>query len=113
MLSKIIDYTSHFLPDFLREHYSSRPFDVILDTVGIDHALYSNSPAYLAPSGLFCTIGMVEFGMSPLIINRILFLDWLIGFYFSFRLHGMVGYQETVSIVERDVCACISWRRTL
>ncbi|CAF0796938.1 unnamed protein product [Adineta steineri] len=47
----VIDYTSHVLPDYLREHYSSRPFDVILDTVGSDHALYSNSPDYLTPSG--------------------------------------------------------------
>ncbi|CAF1002022.1 unnamed protein product [Didymodactylos carnosus] len=46
------------------EHYSSRPFDVILDTVGNDHALYSNSPAYLTPAGLFCTIGMVEIGST-------------------------------------------------
>ncbi|CAF0798302.1 unnamed protein product [Adineta steineri] len=61
---EIIDYTSHNLPDFLREHYSSRPFDVILDTVGSDHALYSNSPDYLTPSGLFCTIGIVEFGST-------------------------------------------------
>lgn len=58
----MIDYTSNVLPDFLREHYSSRPFDVILDTVGNDHALYSNSPAYLTPSGLFCTVGIVELG---------------------------------------------------
>lgn len=58
----MIDYTSNILPDFLREHYSSRPFDVILDTVGNDHALYSNSPTYLTPSGLFCTIGIVDFG---------------------------------------------------
>ncbi|CAF4039143.1 unnamed protein product, partial [Adineta steineri] len=48
---EVIDYTSHVLPDYLREHYSSRPFDVIFDTVGTDHALYSNSPDYLTPSG--------------------------------------------------------------
>jgi NADPH:quinone reductase-like Zn-dependent oxidoreductase len=39
----------------------------MLDTVGIDHALYSHSPDYLTPSGLFCTIGMVEIGNSYLI----------------------------------------------
>ncbi|CAF0796975.1 unnamed protein product [Adineta steineri] len=61
---EVIDYTSHVLPDYLREHYGSRPFDVIFDTVGSDHALYSNSPDYLTPSGLFCTIGMVEFGST-------------------------------------------------
>ncbi|CAF1033982.1 unnamed protein product [Adineta steineri] len=48
---EVIDYTSHVLPDYLREHYSSRLFDVILDTVGNDHTLYSNSPDYLTPSG--------------------------------------------------------------
>ena len=71
-LFQVIDYTSTNLPDFLREHYSSRPFDLILDTVGNDHALYSNSPAYLAPSGLFCTIGIVDFGIiyfETMIIN--------------------------------------------
>ncbi|CAF0798271.1 unnamed protein product [Adineta steineri] len=48
---EVIDYTSHVLPDYLREHYSAYPFDVILDSVGSDHALYSNSPDYLTPSG--------------------------------------------------------------
>lgn len=52
---------------------------MILDIVGIDHALYSNSPAYLTPSGLFCTIGIVEFGKPSLIINHILFLISVLG----------------------------------
>ncbi|CAF1187274.1 unnamed protein product [Adineta steineri] len=67
---EIIDYTSHVLPDLLREHYGSRPFDVIFDTVGSDHALYSNSPDYLTPSGLFCTIGMVEFGSTVWLVTK-------------------------------------------
>ena len=104
--SKVIDYASHVLPDYLREHYSSCPFDVILDIVGIDHALYSNSPAYLTPSGLFCTIGIVEFGKPSLIINHILFFD------LCFRLHSMVSNQENLTIVERDGCPRISWRCT-
>ncbi|UJR08752.1 hypothetical protein I4U23_013009 [Adineta vaga] len=62
--NETIDYTEHILPDFLRKHYSSSPFDAIFDTVGIDHSLYSNSPAYLTPEGLFCTIGVVEFGST-------------------------------------------------
>ncbi|CAF1053582.1 unnamed protein product [Adineta ricciae] len=61
---EIIDYTAHDLPAFLREHYSSRPFDAIFDTVGSDHVLYSSSPAYLTPEGLFCAIGLVDFGST-------------------------------------------------
>ena len=70
-LAKTIDYTAHDLPAFLREHYSSHPFDAIFDTVGSDHALYSNSPEYLTPEGLFCCIGLVDLGKVLQIINLI------------------------------------------
>lgn len=56
--SQIIDYTKH--PDFheyLTTHYSSTPFDAIIDISGSDPVLYQHSPAYLKPTGPFAFAG--------------------------------------------------------
>jgi len=55
---EVIDYTKHDLPTYLREEYASHPFDVIYDVVGNEHALFTNSPHYLTPSGTFYAIGL-------------------------------------------------------
>ena len=53
----VIDYTKHdALHEHLRAKYTSRPFDAIIDTVGVQ-PLYTHSPAYLKADGLFLNIG--------------------------------------------------------
>ena len=54
---EVVDYTKH---DALHEHlateYVSKPFDAIIDTVGVQ-PLYTRSPAYLKVDGPFLNIG--------------------------------------------------------
>ncbi|EXJ91887.1 hypothetical protein A1O3_00437 [Capronia epimyces CBS 606.96] len=51
---EVIDYTKHaVLHSHLAEKYSAKPFDAIIDIVGGDWALYTQSPAYLKPDGIF------------------------------------------------------------
>ena len=54
----VVDYTQHAsVPAHLKSTYASQQFDAIIDTVGTDQPLYNASPAYLAPSKPFLTIG--------------------------------------------------------
>jgi NADPH:quinone reductase-like Zn-dependent oxidoreductase len=56
----VVDYRAvEPLPNYLATTYSERPFDVILDTVGIQ-ALYEQSPAYLKPNGVYINVGAFE-----------------------------------------------------
>jgi NADPH:quinone reductase-like Zn-dependent oxidoreductase len=60
LIAKVIDYRTHSpLPTYLEKEYSSKPFDAILDTIGVQ-ALYENSPAYLEPGGQFVNVGAME-----------------------------------------------------
>ncbi|KAL7945394.1 hypothetical protein V8C42DRAFT_56047 [Trichoderma barbatum] len=53
-----IDYTQHDnLPAYLASRFRSTPFDTIIDTLG-HQSLYSNSPAYLVPSGTYSSVGI-------------------------------------------------------
>eukprot|EP01112_Ceratiomyxa_fruticulosa_P021248 TRINITY_DN740_c0_g1_i2.p1 TRINITY_DN740_c0_g1~~TRINITY_DN740_c0_g1_i2.p1 ORF type:complete len:387 (-),score=79.07 TRINITY_DN740_c0_g1_i2:110-1270(-) len=60
---KAIDYRANKLSEYLKQHYSSDPFDFIIDIFGNDHALYANSPHYLRPDGAYYNIG-IDFGSS-------------------------------------------------
>lgn len=58
---KVIDYRSHpRLHEYLAEHYSSKPFNVIIDVAGADELLYDKSPAYLTPDGMFVAAGKMS-----------------------------------------------------
>ncbi|EHK42335.1 Hypothetical protein TRIATDRAFT_161185 [Trichoderma atroviride IMI 206040] len=58
-----IDYTQHTnnknnsLPAHLAQTFHTNPFDAIIDTLG-HQSLYANSPAYLAPSGTYSSVGI-------------------------------------------------------
>jgi NADPH:quinone reductase-like Zn-dependent oxidoreductase len=57
---KVIDYRGHSpLHAYLSDKYSSKPFDAILDTIGV-HELYINCPAYLKQDGVFVNVGAME-----------------------------------------------------
>ncbi|KAK0941170.1 zinc ion binding [Friedmanniomyces endolithicus] len=58
---EFIDYRKHepLLPDHLASTYGGRPFDFVLDCVGLQ-ALYTNSPSYLKPNGAVINIGSME-----------------------------------------------------
>ncbi|KAL2824318.1 NAD(P)-binding protein [Aspergillus cavernicola] len=59
-VDEFIDYTKHSpLPVYLADQYANNPFDFILDCVG-SQALFTNSPAYLKPSGAVINIGILE-----------------------------------------------------
>ena len=62
---KVIDYKATYpLHSFLAKEYGQQPFDIILDTVG-SQDLYTMSPAYLKPKGLYVNVGTV--GVSQLV----------------------------------------------
>jgi NADPH:quinone reductase-like Zn-dependent oxidoreductase len=50
---------------YLSDKHSSKPFDSVLDTIGI-HDLYVNCPAYLKQDGVFVNIGAMEGLVSTL-----------------------------------------------
>lgn len=57
---QVIDYRAMApLPDYLARTYKDRPFDVILDAVGTQ-ALYTQSPSYLKPKGVYVNVGALE-----------------------------------------------------
>lgn len=58
----VIDYTQHTnknnsLPAHLAQAFHTNPFNAIIDTLGLQ-SLYANSPAYLAPSGTYSSVGI-------------------------------------------------------
>lgn len=59
----VIDYTQHTnknsnsLPAHLAQTFHANPFNAIIDTLGLQ-SLYANSPAYLAPSGTYSSVGI-------------------------------------------------------
>ncbi|RDB24078.1 Zinc-type alcohol dehydrogenase-like protein C16A3.02c [Hypsizygus marmoreus] len=62
---EFIDYTKAPLHQYLTEHPPSPKFHVILDAVGlIDPSLYTHSPAYLAPNGIFVSTGPMPHSTS-------------------------------------------------
>jgi len=53
-LNQVIDYTKHpKLHELLVKTYFDEPFDTIFDVAGTNDELYTESPAYLTPTGLF------------------------------------------------------------
>jgi hypothetical protein len=57
----VIDYKSHpQIHEYLAEHYSSKPFNVIIDIAGADDTLYFESPRYLASEGIFLAGGKMD-----------------------------------------------------
>ncbi|KAF8644811.1 hypothetical protein AX16_008268 [Volvariella volvacea WC 439] len=62
---EFIDYTAAPLHQALVSSPPSPKFHIIFDAVGlIDPALFTHSPAYLAPGGVFITSGPMPHGMS-------------------------------------------------
>ncbi|KAG6831298.1 hypothetical protein H0H92_011505 [Tricholoma furcatifolium] len=63
---EFIDYTKTPLHEYLAANPPSPKFHVILDAVALtDISLYSNSPAYLAPNGIFLSTGPMPKNLSP------------------------------------------------
>ncbi|KAK2616986.1 hypothetical protein QQS21_000075 [Conoideocrella luteorostrata] len=55
---EIVDYTQHKdLPAHLATLFATQPFNAIIDTLGFQN-LYTNSPKYLVPGGIFSSVGI-------------------------------------------------------
>ena len=68
MTFQVVDYRANApLHVYLAKEYSQQPFDVILDTIGIQ-ALFVNSPAYLKPEGLHVNVGAYEGHLRTLLL---------------------------------------------
>ncbi len=68
-----IDYRATPLPAYLADAFplDKEPFDLILDCVG-DQALFTHSPAYLAPRGaVLCIVGGPTQGVVPFVRNKL------------------------------------------
>lgn len=56
----MVDYRAvGSLSAYLTEAYNSRPFDIILDTIGTQ-ALYEGCPGYLKATGVYINVGSFE-----------------------------------------------------
>jgi NADPH:quinone reductase-like Zn-dependent oxidoreductase len=54
---QVVDYTAHQpLHEYLGKEYAERPFDVILDCIGV-RGLYEHCPKYLKPGGKYVNVG--------------------------------------------------------
>jgi NADPH:quinone reductase-like Zn-dependent oxidoreductase len=59
-----VDYTAHQqLHEYLGKEYAEKPFDVILDCIGVK-ALYDHCPKYLKPKGKYLSVGAGTFFQS-------------------------------------------------
>lgn len=57
---QVVDYqANHPVHEYLSKRYSDRPFDVILDTVGVQ-TLYEHCPSYLKKEGIYVNVGVFE-----------------------------------------------------
>jgi NADPH:quinone reductase-like Zn-dependent oxidoreductase len=58
LTTQTVDYTIHSnLPSHLAILFSPRPFDAIIDAIGV-HALFVSSPSYLVPNGVYSSVGV-------------------------------------------------------
>lgn len=59
---QFIDYTKVDLPKFLSQNAPSPKYNIIFDAAGlVSPALYTYSESYLAPNGVFVTVGQSNF----------------------------------------------------
>ncbi|KAK5942963.1 zinc ion binding [Knufia obscura] len=76
-----IDYTTTpNLHAHLTKHYSSTPFDFIMDITGTDRHLYPKSPAYLHQNGTFAFAGAMSATHADVPAGLFGFLVFLAGF---------------------------------
>ena len=62
---QFVDYTKQDLATFFSQNLPSPKFNVILDAVGLaDGSLYAKSEKYLAPGGVFVSVGPTPTGWS-------------------------------------------------
>lgn len=86
---EVVDYTAYpSLSSHLAETYSSARFDAVLDTVGIQ-PLYTSSPAYLKPSGIFINLGGMNATLKLSSVLALLWLMMLNTLYPSFLPNGV------------------------
>lgn len=65
MIGQFVDYTKAPLHIHLAANPPSTKYDVVFDAVGLaDPSLYTHSPAYLAPGGIFISSGPLPKDMS-------------------------------------------------
>lgn len=62
---EFIDYTKEPVHEYLKANPPSPKFHAVVDAIGlVDPSLYTSSPAYLAPNGLFISSGPIPKDMS-------------------------------------------------
>ena len=72
----MIDYTVHSpLHEYLIKHHSQKPFNAIIDIVGIQD-LHTHCPEYLAKDGLFDLVGAIPQVTNPSWIRVLYWLFW-------------------------------------
>jgi NADPH:quinone reductase-like Zn-dependent oxidoreductase len=98
-----IDYTKAQLPNQLSSNPPSVKYHTILDAVGlIEPALYTQSPTYLAPGGVFVSTGPMPslswYGMSNLMlyVKAIITPTWIGGTPRPWKLVQVENKPETL-----------------
>ena len=107
----VIDYTAQRpLHEFLRTHHAGRPFDAIIDCVGVAE-LYTHCEPYLAPGKLFINLGAMTakptfWGLLSFVWNQHMAPLWPVvlgGVPRSYQFYSARPNRETLGRVMRLV----------
>ena len=108
---QIVNYDTSPLHLQLVAQYSSAPFDLIIDSTGIDPNIYPSSPSYLKPEGAFIQPGG-SFDDGILITAWRIFYNtywpaWAGGVPRAYKMFGvMVGDTESI---ENELKTLVKW----
>ncbi|KIJ44140.1 hypothetical protein M422DRAFT_30646 [Sphaerobolus stellatus SS14] len=94
---KVIDYKNNPPISHLKENPPTPNFHVIYDTVGTSAELFTASPAYLAPNGIFVSVGVTMGGLGNIlksVFQTQLRPSWLGGTNRKFRLVSVNNKKE-------------------
>ncbi|KAG6885996.1 hypothetical protein C0993_006112 [Termitomyces sp. T159_Od127] len=109
---EFIDYTKTPLHKYLEANPPTPKFHIILDAVALtDISLYSHSPAYLVPNGIFLSTGPVPKNLSPPEIWKVLTTvfsaylrpGWLGGVKRRYKMYMLVHKKERLDAIRQMI----------
>ncbi|KAG6821093.1 hypothetical protein H0H93_007252 [Arthromyces matolae] len=110
---EFIDYTKAPLHEYLEANPPTPKFHIILDAVALtDISLYSHSPSYLAPNGIFLSTGPMPKNLSPselwkiatTVFTAYIRPAWLGGVKRRYKIFMMAHKKERLDAI-RDMLA--------
>ncbi|KAG6897297.1 hypothetical protein C0992_002739 [Termitomyces sp. T32_za158] len=109
---EFIDYTKSPLHKYLAANPPTPKFHIILDAVALtDISLYSHSPAYLVPNGIFLSTGPMPKSLAPPEIWKVLTTvfsaylrpGWLGGVKRRYKIYMLVHKKERLDAIRQMI----------